>query len=216
MAGKAFEKKELSIREKIHRGHYIYFLYCKLYEFIMDRKMAGISLDIWICNEKCGLFPVQSVNYRILRKLKKELVLKKDDVFVDVGCGPGRLIDYLRWSGFKIKKYYGIEINEQAFRTAQKIFAGHDDVSILYGDARTINIQEATVYMLFNPFDDKVLLDFLKNIEKSAKPFTRIYYLNAVYNNIFQKRKKWRQIKSIELKPKYHVPVVLCEYIFEE
>ena len=215
MTEPCIEKKELSFKEKIRRGHFIYFLYCKIYERIMDKKIANTSLEVWIFNKGNGIFPVQSANYRILRALKKEIDLGSKDVFVDVGCGMGRLIGYLRVCKIKGKKTYGIDINREAAEFSKRLFDGSDDVKIIYGDATKVKIKEATVYMVFNPFGGKILKSFLDNVEKIAKRDTRIYYLHAVYEDVFyERRERWELLKRVEIKPRYHLPVILCEFKF--
>ena len=163
------EKKELSFKEKLRRGHFIYFLYCKIYEKIMDKKIANTSLEVWICNKESGIFPVQSVNYRILRSLKKEIDIGINDVFVRVGWGMGRLIGYVTACKIKGKRTYAIDINRAAAEFSKRLFDGSDDVKIIYGDATKIKIKDATVYMLFNPFWETALKSFLDNVEKISK-----------------------------------------------
>ena len=209
------EKKELSFKEKLRRGHFIYFLYCKIYEKTMDKKIANTSLEVWICNKESGIFPIQSVNYRILRSLKKEIDLGPNDIFVDVGCGMGRLIGYLRVCKINGKKTYGIDINREAAEFSKRLFDGSDDVKVIYGDATKVKIKDATVYMLFNPFGGEILKSFLDNVEKIAKRDTRIYYLHAVYEDVFyERRERWELLKRVEIKPRYHLPVILCEFKF--
>lgn len=209
------KEKKLSIKEKLHRGHFLYFLYCYIYTRVIDWKIAKTSMDGLFCNEGVEIFPVQSVNYRILREMRKEIKIDPEDVFVDVGCGLGRLLGFLRLYGIKGKKSYGIEINKRASQFAMKVFENSDDVTIIYGDATITQIEDATVYFLFNPFGENVLNAFLDNLERTAKKGTRIYYLNAVFERVFYQRKKtWLQVSRFEMKPKYHIPIVLCEYRF--
>ena len=206
------EGKKLTFSEFIHRGHFIYFLYNDLYTQIVDRKIAGQSLKQMLGNNGEHYFPVQSGNYRILRELIKELQIDSDDVFVDVGSGWGRLIGFLREKGFTPKHYYGIELNHDAAAFSKNIFNDARDVTIIEGNAVEVLIPEATVFLLFNPFDGKVLSDFLDHIEDNYEN-ARIYYLHSVFEEEFTKRKdKWLLKKRVFLKPKYHIDVVLCEY----
>lgn len=128
----------------------------------------------------------------------------------------GRLIGYLRaCNKIKDKKTYGIDINREAAEFSKRLFDGSDDVKIIYGDATKIKIKDATVYMLFNPFWEKALKSFLDNVEKIAKRDIRIYYLHAVYEDVFYERRgRWRLMKRIETKPRYHLPTILWEFKF--
>lgn len=201
--------------EKVQRGHYLYFMYYYLYTKIMDKKIAGISMEVFIYNRGDEIFPVQSLSYRMLRKAIKEIEFGENDVFVDVGCGMGRLLGFLFLNGKKGKMNYGIEINKDVAEFAKSTFKRDKNVEILYGDATGISIKDATVFFLFNPFGESVLHMFLDNLENSVIKGTRIYYFHAIYENVFKERRdKWINIKRVEVKPKYHVPVILCEYIF--
>lgn len=209
------KEKKLSIKEKLHRGHFLYFLYCYIYTRVMDWKIAKTSMDGLFCNKGAEIFPVQSANYRILREMIKEIKIDAEDIFVDVGCGLGRLLGFLRLNGVKCKKSYGVEINKRASQFAMKVFENSDDVTIICGDATLTQIEDATVYLLFNPFGENVLNAFLDNLERTVKKGTRIYYMHAVFEQVFYERQKmWLQIGRFEITPKYHIPIVLCEYQF--
>lgn len=209
------KEKRLSIKEKLIRGHFFYFFYCYIYEKVMDWKIAKTSMNGLFCNEGEEIFPVQSANYRILRELSKNIKIDPEDVFVDVGCGLGRLLGFLQLNDIKGKKSYGVEINERAAQFAMKVFENSDSVTIICDDATLIQIEGATVYLLFNPFGENVLNAFLDNLERTAKKGTRIYYMHAVFERVFNERQKmWLQVGRFEIKPKYHIPIVLCEYQF--
>ena len=50
---------------------------------------------------------------------------------------------------------------------------------------------------------------------KIAKRDISIYYLHAVYKDVFyERRERWRLMKRIELKPRYHLPGLLCGFKF--
>ena len=210
-------EKKLTLKEVLFRGHFLYFLYYKIYSIIMDCKIAGRSLDGLICNEGEQIFPVQSASYRILKKLLNEIYIYENDVFVDVGSGWGRLIGYLRCKGIKGKFTYGVEINNTVAKLSEKIFEEEKDIKIICTDATKTEIKNATVYFLYNPFGSEILRDFLDNIERIATKKIRLYYLHAVYENQFKTRcDRWKLIKRVEIKPKHHISVVLCEYEFEK
>ena len=172
-------------------------------------------MDVFVCNEGDEIFPVQSATYRILKKLLPEVEIGKDDVFVDIGCGLGRLMGYLFLNGKRGKKNYGVDINSNAAEFARQVFANDPDVTILCEDATKVRIDGGTVFLMYNPFGEGVLNDFLDHLEEMADPGCRVYYLHAVFEKAFKERgDRWSCLKRVELKPKYHVPVVLCEYKF--
>lgn len=209
------KKRNLSLKEKILRGHYAFFLKEYLYTVIMDMRIAGTSMGGLTCNKGDGIFPVQSASYRILRELIPCLDINANDVFVDIGCGKGRLLGYLNIKKMGAKKYYGVEINKKAAKFACKVFRNDPKVRIICKDATKATIRDGTVFFLYNPFGPEILDSFLTNLEKTARQGCRIYYLHAVYNDVFNKHERyWKCKKKVTLRPKHHIPVLLVEYVY--
>lgn len=207
------KEKRLTFSEKLHRGHFIYFACDHLYTMYMDYRIASCSLNGLLCNPGDEIYPVQSLSYRVLRCLAKVIEIHKGDVFVDVGCGWGRLIGYLRRKGLGGKETFGIEINSSAANFSKLVFKHDPHVHICCANAVKCYVPYATVLLLFNPFGETVLEEFLDMIESHYHHNIRLYYLHAVHENVFNKRKsRWKLRKRQLLKPRYHIPVVLCEY----
>ena len=92
-----------------------------------------------------------------------------DDVFVDLGCGKGRVVWFVA-TRCRLKKVIGIEIVPELARIAKRNIAKSKPptpVQIIEGDAATTDLVEGTVYFLFNPFGEWTLVEVLKNIERS-------------------------------------------------
>ena len=207
------KEKRLTFSEILRRGHFIYFAYDYLYTMYMDDKIAGSSLKGLVCNQDDGIYPVQSLSYRILRCLAKVIEIDQDDVFVDVGCGWGRLIGYLRKKRLGGKETFGIEINQDAADFTKQVFKNDPHVHIYCANAVECYIPSATVLILFNPFSETILEEFLDMIEEHYRHRVRLYYLHAVHESVFNKRKdRWKLLERKLIVPKYHIPVVLCEY----
>lgn len=209
-------EKKISYKEKLKRGHFLYFGYYYLYTKIMDFIIAKRSMEGFVCNSGDEVFPVQSASYRILKKTVPEINIGEDDVFVDVGCGLGRLMGYFFLKSKMGKINYGVEINNEAARFSKHIFANKKNVKILCGDATRLTLKDASVFVMYNPFGKTILEKFLNHLETYAREGIKIYYLHAEYEQVFQERKNnWKCNKRVIIQPKYHVPVVLCEYEFK-
>jgi SAM-dependent methyltransferase len=103
---------------------------------------------------------------RVLDHLK----LTSDDVFVDLGCGKGRVLMYAAMK--KPRKVVGVELVEEYVALARRnagILSAELGVPIeVYNvDAATCTINDGTVYYLFNPFGEKTLRAVLENIRQS-------------------------------------------------
>lgn len=205
--------KKLTFSEKLKRGHFLYFGYYFFYTKYMDKRIAGQSLQGFVCNPGDEIFPVQSITYRMLHCLEKVIRISPDDVFVDIGCGWGRLIGYLNEKKIGGKEMYGVDINRSATEVSAKIFKDRPHIHIICADARECYIPESTVLFMYNPFGESILASFLDMLEQKSGHSIRLYYLHAVYENVFEKRKdRWKLLSRQMLCPKHHIPVVLCEY----
>lgn len=202
----------------LQRGHFLYFGYYWVYSKIMDWSIGHKSLERMIDNnEFCNgpidyeWHPVQSTSYRLLTKAIKYIYVNEDDVFVDVGCGFGRVISYLIIKKRKCR-YIGIDINSSASHIASERFKNHSNVCIIHENVLYSIPSDATILYLFNPFGSSILDMFLDKTEQILHQKVRLIYLNPVHKEIFKKHPKWKLRESIILKPKYHQSISMLVY----
>lgn len=128
------------------------------------------------------------IKYFYLKRIFEDIVLNKDDVFVDIGCGKGRVVVYV--SQFEIKKAIGIEISDEIGKNAQDIAAKINTkvpIEIIISDAAVCDLSEMTVFFMYNPFKMKTMLDVINNIKKSLDENPRkikIIYFIPTYENV--------------------------------
>ena len=70
-------------------------------------------------------------------------IINKDDILVDVGCGQGRVINWLLLTGYT-NKIYGIEYEFDIAEGARKRFLKHPNVVIISGDVLESDIADAS------------------------------------------------------------------------
>lgn len=162
--------------------------------WIEDRILGGISINKTKPSKysECGAYATQSTNYCWLDKIFGDFPLPKDSVFVDVGCGEGRVLTYLYMRGFR-GKMIGIELDPDVAETARLRTQKCSNIQIYNRnvlDAREI-IQEATAFYLFNPFNEEILKDFIQLIEESCNHPVYLYYSNDLYRRVLDKRNHW-------------------------
>ena len=181
--------------------HYIknYKTYIRLYinqiwisfsSCVMDVRYGGKSLkgNIPTRYGSEGAFRTQNTEYRFLKEIFSIYHLKSDDVFMDVGCGKGRVINFLLWNQFP-GEIHGVELDcdiasftsDRLKKTKARISAGNilDHIQ-----------REITVYYLFNPFNRSVMEKFILKIEGVHDIVDIIYYF-PVYKACFLNRKGW-------------------------
>tara|TARA_B100000029_G_C17573838_1_gene957532 strand:+ start:1437 stop:1922 length:486 start_codon:yes stop_codon:yes gene_type:complete len=103
--------------------------------------------------------------YYFLHEINKEIKNRDFNIFLDLGSGSGRVIDF--FSKFFIKKnFIGIEYFKDQFLHSKKIFEANRKVNIIQADFTEIDFLQykADCYFFNHPIkDDKI---FIKTIEK--------------------------------------------------
>lgn len=125
--------------------------------------------------------------YRVLRLIQS--YVGPEDVFVDLGCGKGRVIIFLA-KRCRAKRILGVEIVPELAQIAEKNIGKSrllSPVQIIEGDASQIDLSDGTVFYLFNPFGQETLRRVLDNIHGSLteRPRkVRVLYYNPQFSHL--------------------------------
>ena len=178
------------------------------------RHIASWDLKIISENKKYA-FRYEPIPIREFYSSMKNLQIKFEDyIFIDVGAGKGRAL--LLASNFPFKELIGIEFSKEIYNIAKnnidrfKYVNKKSNFNLRYEDAIAYSFpDENIVLFLYNPFDGKVLYDFIDNIrqhiEITKKDFIIIYHY-PMYSNLYDKQsflelqittKEYRIYKSI-------------------
>lgn len=118
-----------------------------------------------------GKDPTRSVPTHYLRAfaLRRYLEPAADDVFVDLGCGSGRVLFVFARMQLRIIK--GVDFDtaacETARKNAQRFRGRRSPISIEQGDCATFKFSEETIVFLYNPFGTQTLRAVLDNLHDS-------------------------------------------------
>lgn len=111
----------------------------------------------------------QPTFYGRLEKMIKYLKPTINDVFVDLGCGKGRVVFFV--ATHRLKKVIGVELDKGLFDIAQnnlkKLKINSTPISLINTDAANFVVKEETIFYMFNPFGHKTLEMILQNIKES-------------------------------------------------
>jgi len=117
----------------------------------------------------------------ILNKIFKELLIKNNDMFIDIGCGKG----FVLWhaSNYNFKKILGIDIDENLIRIANRNIdkLKLEKVEAIYANALDFNSYlDYNYFFLSNPFSLEIFKSVFDNIilslKNSPRKITVIYY----------------------------------------
>lgn len=136
----------------------------------------------------------QASSYYLLEKAFN--FLEQEEIsgsLVDFGAGKGRVLTVAAHHGYKRIK--GIEfapgLCSEAWQNVQKILPQFPDteIAVLCMDAADYAVENSdTVFFLFNPFEEPVMLQVLKNMLQSVRDEPRkiyVVYLNPVCEELF-------------------------------
>jgi len=133
--------------------------------------------------------------YGTIQKVIDYLKLNKDDVFIDFGCGKGRVIFAVGTQ--RLKKVIGVELDKRLTDIAKanlsKLKFNNTPIEILNINAIDFDPKEGTIFFMFNPFEYKTMEDVLNNIKNSLISHhrkIRIVYHNPRFKSILD-RKDW-------------------------
>jgi len=143
-------------------------------------------------NSSRGAYAVAPTDYAVLNEIFDGRI-RDNDIIVDVGCGRGRVIRWLISRGIQ-QQIFGIEFDKDASAFAKRKLSRYPNVTIIEGDV-LVNIPDnASLFYLYNPFDEKVTDAFRKKLEerKSPEESTVILYYNCKHVSVFQNSPRWR------------------------
>ena len=143
-----------------------------------DRKICGMELGRFVPTpyaESHGATGSQSAPYIGLDKILKGLYLTREDSFIDIGCGKGRVISYMVSRGFPCK-LTGIEINPDVAKVALKWTSRYPNVEIIEGDAFGLDYNDYTVLFMYRPMETFTFKMFIELLESTLTHEIKLYY----------------------------------------
>ena len=157
------------------------FCLCRCYE-----KRLGIdTLGRFESREKQSFFKDENVYdavlYVVIKKILYYLRPGRSDVIMDLGCGKGRIICFAA-AERRMKRVIGVELYkglyEAAVENSNNLKVRKTQINIYHADAVNFtDINDVTIFIIFNPFGEKTLTKVIKNIENSLKVNPRAIHI---------------------------------------
>ena len=123
--------------------------------------------------------------YHVIEGILDRLKFGDDDVFIDLGCGKGRVVLFV--AAKKLKKVIGIEARKDMFDIAMKNLeksqVKNTPVEIVNADVATFDMREGTTFFMYQPFGINTLKCVMENIRNSLTVNPR-QVLIICYGNI--------------------------------
>lgn len=165
---------------------------------VVGDRLADAVLERRMGIRSRGLVPIESLlehwrdchdyfptSIRAFSRALAELQISERDVFVDYGCGMGRVL--VLAAGAPFSQLIGVEVSADLLRCAERnvqaaLGAHHGRVLLVHCDAREYRLPDtATVLYFYNPFHGEILRSVLADVERSLRECPR--ELCILFNN---------------------------------
>ncbi|WP_218934162.1 class I SAM-dependent methyltransferase [Rosistilla ulvae] len=158
------------------------YVFDKRYQLDTRSEVAINDLDI-SQEDKQHADKYKPTRARYFRKIMEKVVLPRDGVFADVGCGKGRILLLAAEQGFD--QVVGLEISPALCQIAERNVETFKEARPKTGSIKVVctNILDyqmdgsETVFFLYSPFDHPVTKAFLEMIRQSLNDHPRDLWL---------------------------------------
>ena len=184
---------------RIFKEYKIYILiiiFFEIYYFLKNYKGFKISFS-----KNQSMADNIPCPYYFLYKINKFLKKRNFNSVIDLGCGSGRIINFIN-NKYKNKKITGIEYFNEQYNYAKEIFKKSKNISIKKLNFVKINFSKKIydLYFLSAPFKKKKdFLKFMNKLAKINKVKKRIIIIINYDKKLINKVKKLRFINSFYL-----------------
>ena len=138
-------------------------------------------------------------NYDDLAEMFSQIAIRDNDIIVDVGCGKGRVFNFLLHRGYK-NKLIGIEVDPVIAEATKKRLHKHPQIKIVIDAIENEGVLplEGTIFYLANPFSELIVQNFADQLARKVKhgqykildrPLIVYYY--CYYIDVFEANPLW-------------------------
>ena len=127
----------------------------------------------------------QSTSYDAIKRIffiEPLVELNDSDIIIDVGCGDAKLFTYLLYKGLT-NEMIGYEINKKKCVDTVLGLKRFKNVLIIDQDIFDDFPVHATIFYLFNPFHNELVLKFIDEIKRIKNKELVIIYNNPIHIN---------------------------------
>lgn len=133
--------------------------------------------------------------YFVLEQLFAYFSFTKDSHLLDVGCGAGRALAYFVQAGFS-GRATGVDLDGSLVERAKAWSSRYSQISVVHDNVLDLPLADYTDFYLFNPFDTRILLQFLEKVEwetahSPEHPVTLVHASDNGENYSFMGRTGW-------------------------
>lgn len=165
-----------------------------IFDAIYDILYCGTMLNKRIKNANINnCTNSESCRYLIIKKIFSTVNFLGHSMFLDVGCGQGRILGYL-YNNFPSLCITGIEINKDAYLICKR-WVKKKNIRLFFGDVFNFDLSEYSIFFLGHPFYREQFRLFIDQIERQVKQNSLlICVIDSHYKDILDNNYKWEMM----------------------
>ena len=165
-------------------------LYDALSDLQYTKKLLGKSCRQIVLNNN-DFTGTEACRYFIIEKVFDNISLVNDHHILDVGCGRGRILAYLRNHHFQ-GRLTGIEINPIAYQSCAS-WALKQRIELIQDNVFNISVSSYNVFVIGHSFYKEMFHSFIKKIEKEvSQQILLICIIDLDYGSYLEGMTKWK------------------------
>lgn len=154
------------------------------------KKLLGKSCRQIVLNNN-DFTGTEACRYYIIEKVFDNILLVDEHHVLDVGCGRGRILAYLRNHHYQ-GRLTGIEINPIAYKSCAS-WAFKQRIELIQDNVFNIPISSYNVFVLGHPFYKDMFLSFINKVEKEvSQQILLICIIDLDYDSCLEGMTKWK------------------------
>jgi SAM-dependent methyltransferase len=173
-------------------------LLVKMHNMVWERRLSIHSRGIVFTRKQMDYKHYATSPYSFIMRILHSLKMVHSDVFVDIGCGKGRVLCCA--SRFEIKKVIGVEVDNELYKIARQNVRNargtKSSIEIIHASAIDFDYRLGTIYYLFDTYGESSLSTTLARMKESLQEHPRpirIVYVNPVHEAVLSKS-DWLQM----------------------
>ena len=148
--------------------------------------------------------------YFILEDLFDQMEFDEKSWLLDVGCSRGRTLAFFEEQGLP-GRATGVELDPDIARYCAEWVAGHPNLELIQGNALELPLERYTHFYLFNPFDSRILAEFVRHVEEAVTgPITFCHMSDNGEYYLFWGRYGWKLQAEGEFRCYGDTPIYEC------
>jgi len=180
----------MKLNERKERAYTVQRLRRKISNMLWEFRLGVTTRGIVDMLSSPDAYYYSTMPYSAIMPILECLELTRDDVFIDIGCGKGRVICCA--ARHDVREVVGVDKSKEmcviAAANAARLRHRLSPVTVVNCTAQEFDYSEGTAFFLFNPFDEAITRVVLAQIERtlSVKPRAlRFAYANPSHESVF-------------------------------